>query len=143
MFVWCRRPAVRLAEESPAVGIIESRVAGQHFHCDATAKRLLHGFVHDAHPAAADLSQDAEVAQALQPRRAGGPTRVFVFLARPHFLERGDRRKQIANFVCQLGMIGRVLFDGRHFALPLSLHEVGGEHFERIAVGLRGEHART
>ncbi len=133
----------RLAEESPAVRIVESRVAGQHFHCDATAERLLHGFVHDAHPAAADLSEDAEVAQALQPRRAGRASRVFAFLTRPHFLERGDRRKQIADLVRQLGMIGRVLLDGRHFAMPLALHEVGGEHFERIAVGLGGEHART
>ena len=55
----------RFAEESPAVRIVEPRVTGQHFHRHATAKRFLHGLVDDAHAAAADLSQDAEVAQAL------------------------------------------------------------------------------
>ena len=66
------RDDVRVVERGGGAGfvleagellLVEHRGEGQHFQGDAAAERDLLGFVDDAHAAAADLAEDAEVAE--------------------------------------------------------------------------------
>ena len=65
-----------LAAEPLQVGRPQQAVHGQHLQRDVPAQRLLHGLVDDAHAAAADLAEDAVVAQLRGHRaRPGRPPR--------------------------------------------------------------------
>ena len=74
MLVWCSFAAALASRSKRLLGPgVQPELLRQHLEGDVPAQRDLLGLVDDAHAAAADLADDAVVAQALQRRqRAGG-----------------------------------------------------------------------
>ena len=103
MLVWCSRAAARASRWNRAVCLGSSRaVPGQDLQGHVAAQRLLLGLVDDAHAAAADLAEDAEVAQLLQRRRPrarrrrrGSPVRSLT--SGLELLHQHERREEVAD----------------------------------------------
>ena len=66
MLVWCSRAADLASRQEPLeMAGVEQGVRRQDLERDVAAERLLLGLVDDPHAAAADLAEDAEVAEPL------------------------------------------------------------------------------
>src|SRR5262249_19132983 len=103
----------------------------QHLEGAAAAQRLLFGLANDAHAAAADLAQDAVVADLLQAfavDRYGGAGRTAdVAGAGPEVLDHEHGFEDVADLVGQLGVTVAVLLDGRPLAALAAGQELVGE----------------
>jgi hypothetical protein len=129
------RRDVRFAAEPFELVARQQRRLRQHLQRHTAAERLLHRVEHDAHAAATQLADDAEVAELRQRRQrdAAAPTAARRTLAFDVF-ERDQRRQQLAQ---ALGM-GRVLLrkgldvDG---TLSMPLQELLGQQVQWIALG--------
>ncbi|MCG3180811.1 MAG: hypothetical protein BIFFINMI_03174 [Phycisphaerae bacterium] len=131
-----------LALEALELALVGQRQRGQHLERDAAAERLLLGFVDDAHAAAADLADDAEVAQLLELRRSErGPPVAAALAAGFEPLQRGDGGEQVADLVGK-GRVERGVFvDGRAFASPSAGDELLGQRLDRVALCRRVSHS--
>ena len=75
--------------------------------------RIVLGFVHDPHPTAAYLRDDAKLAEPLGRFRSLGAPLTLVDFIRTAFLQHSQRGKYRANLVRQLGVPGCVFADRR------------------------------
>jgi hypothetical protein len=123
---------------------IEQRLPRQHFHGDVAAERFLIGLVNDAHAAAADFAENAEIAESLQLRRAQRNSHAAgFFLLRFEMFDGGDRRENIANILGEIRISRRVLGDRGRLPAALALDEFGGQEFQRIAIGILLFHVKN
>ena len=115
----CRSPGFAL--ESLQRSGVEQCGLGQHLDRDVPRERFLLGLVDDSHAAAADLADDAEVAELCRhPGRSDG--RTAVLLAAQGDLFHGlNRREEFADLLGALGMGRFVLGDRRRLAAAKSL----------------------
>ncbi len=119
---------------------VGSHLHEQHLEGDAPTERFLFGLVHHAHAAAADLAQDAVVAQALRHRGASagpGRARGDGQVHRRGILEALDheqRGKEVADLLGKVGVAAGVLLDVRVLAAAEALAEFLREHFDGIAI---------
>ena len=129
-----RRPRLPL-EPQHLLGVGEGRI-GEDLQGHASAERLLLGLVDDAHAAAADLAEDAVVAQPLQPRRgvnghaAGG----VVGAVGAEVLHADQDGEDLADLVGELGVAPAVVLEGGPLAAALAAEEVVGQGLDGVAV---------
>ena len=130
-----------LALETPQMKRVQQRLPGQDLHGHVPAERFLERLVDDAHAAAADFAEDAEIAQAFQPdpaqRRTGAAPLLLVGL---HLFHHGDGREKLLDLRRQVRVPCRVLGDRRQLAAALPLHEFGRQDLQRIAFFLGFKH---
>ena len=132
------RGRVGFADEALAALRVQLRVRGQYLEGDRTAERLLHRLEHDAHPAAADLADDAEVAKAVRERfLLGRASRAAELLEDFHLR---DGREQFAELLGVVGVSGRVVADGGVLAAAQAVRELLGQHVHWVAI-IGGGHA--
>ena len=104
------------------------------------AERVLLGLVDDAHAAAADLAEDAVVAELAQRRdsvarvRLVGPGAAGGAGLRFSITTRAGNRSRISS--ASSGIAGGVLADGRPLAAAVALDELLGESVDQIRVGV-------
>ncbi len=115
MLVWCSLAAVCASRwnRRNCCGV-EERLPGQHLYGHVPAERLLKGLVDDAHAAAADLAEDAEIAQPFQPhpaQRRADPAALLLVGLQP--LHDGDGGEQLLDVRRQFRVLRRVLGDRR------------------------------
>jgi hypothetical protein len=112
---------------------IEQPGGGQHLERDVPVQGPLDGFVDDAHPAAADFSNDGKIADLA--KHTGRDRRLavqaVVGLGMP--LQQRKRRQQFTQLVGQLGAAARVLFDAGSLAGPQPGDEDVGDLLEIVA----------
>ena len=94
-----------LPMEAPQPLRLQQGVRRQHLQGDVAPQRFLLGFVHHAHAAAADLAQDAVVAESLQLRYGGAGLEGAGDVAGggADALHQHQARKEIADIVGQVG----------------------------------------
>ena len=115
MLVWCSLAAALASRSNRrrVLGVAE-HLRRQHLQRDVPAQRDLLGLVDDAHAAAADLADDAVVAELLQAGGRGGG-RVAGRVAVERLVGQGDvlhhrhGREDLADLAGQLGMAVDVL----------------------------------
>src|SRR5262249_25493987 len=120
---------------------------GQHLEGDAPAQGLLLGLVNHAHAAAADLAQDAVVADLFQAFTVagygvGGRT-VDVAGPRLQVLDHEHGFEDVADLVGQVGVAVAVFLDGELLAVLAAGQELVGEQFDRAAFTAGGRHRAT
>jgi hypothetical protein len=137
-----------LTLEAHQVARIQQRVPRQYLEGHVAAERFLFGLVDDAHAAAADLAQDAVVAQSLQAATLG-QRRVRageVVARRLELLDLEEGGEQVADGVGQFGMALGVLGQRGPFATAVALDEFLGQLLQQVAarsgVGHGGTPAR-
>ena len=138
-----RRPG--LALEPPHLLGVEQRAGREHLQRHAPAQRFLLGLVDHAHAAAADLAEDAVVAQPLQPdprcravvsgQRAGGAAGALA-----QVLHHQQRREQVADLVGQFGVPLDVFAQRRLLAAALAVEELLGQELDGVAPVAGGAH---
>ena len=110
---------------------------GQHLQGDVPAERLLLGLVDDAHAAAADLAEDAVVAQPLEggPRPARPPPEGVVgqVALGLELLDEEQGREEVADLVGELGVARGELAGGGPLAAAEAVEELLGQRVERVA----------
>ena len=137
MLVWCSRAAALASRSNrrTCCGSEQGRV-GQDLQRHAAAQRLLLGLVDHAHAAAADLAEDAVVAQPLQPGRgvdghaAGGAAGAVG----AEVLHPDQDREEVADLVGQLGVAPAVFLERGPLAAALAVEEVLGQELDGVAV---------
>ena len=114
MLVWCSRAAARASRRNRCSRSGSPPAwAGQHLQGDVPAQRHLLGLVDHAHAAAADLAQDAVVAELLRRRSgAGGRRDARLGPGRLDLLHHHQGREQVADLVGQLRVGGRCTRSG-------------------------------
>jgi hypothetical protein len=120
-----------LAQEAFLERRLQQAGEREHFEGHTPAERLLHGLVHHAHAAAANLAQNAVLAQALWDGRSGG-TRFCQF--RSGLLHGYQSGQEFADLVGQFGIALDVLAHGRTLAGPIALQEGLRDLVEGVAV---------
>jgi hypothetical protein len=115
MLVWWSLAAARASALETAYLLgIGQRHGREHLQRDATAQRLLLGFVDDSHAAPSDLAKDAIVPQPLQHGGSWGDAIVagqrFARAARAlaQVLHHQKCREELANLVGQVGVAVKV-----------------------------------
>ena len=113
----------------------------QQLEGDPAAERLLIGLVHEAHPSAADLAEQPEVAQPLRRHaiREAGRDQAQGFVedagGRPDGLDQGQWGKARPYPFGQAGMACRVFFDGGKLAPAPAFEELLRQRFDRVRLG--------
>ncbi|MFO0807853.1 MAG: hypothetical protein U0746_04450 [Gemmataceae bacterium] len=135
------RRRLRLPAESLQPGRVSQCIGRQQLQRDVPPKRFLHRLIDHAHAATADLSQDAELADAIGVS-VRGRNEVAGAVAGDglELLHLDEGREQLADLVGTLWQAIRVLGQGRPFAGPEAGDELLGQALERIAVGRRIGH---
>ena len=146
MLVWCSRAAACASRRNRCKRVGEATQTGrQDLQRHAPAERFLLRLVDHAHAAAADLPQNAEIAQPLQRParrrlRPALPPRPREASRRPGFKSSISnsvgKRSRIRSANC--GMLLGIVADRHPLALPAALEELLGQLLDRVAV-----HART
>ncbi len=116
----------------------ESRI-GQDLQGYPPAQRLLLGLVDHAHAAAADLAEDAVIAQPFQPCRDmdGNATGGFVLAVGAEVLHLDQNGEDLADVVGQVGEAPAVFLERGPLAAALAAEEIVGQFFDRVAVAAR------
>ena len=116
--------------------VSESRIR-QNLQRDASAQRFLLGLVDHAHAAAANLAEDAVVAQPRQPRRgvnrhqaAGG----VVGAVGAEVLHADQYGEEVADVACELGEAPAIFLERGPLAAALAAEEVVGQRLDGVAV---------
>jgi hypothetical protein len=138
------RGAARFALEALNLPAVERAAAAEHFQGHAAAERFLFRFVDDAHAAAADFPQDAEIAQVIQRRAHAGPRpvqgrldeRLRVARIGPDLFHHHQGGKERTDLIGQLGELAGVLFQCRGLSAPPALDELFSQLFDRVAAGI-------
>ncbi len=139
------RRRLRLPLEPTHLLRVQQRPGREHLQRHAAAQRLLLGLVDHAHPAPADLAEDAVVPQPLQPgayrrtiiggQRAGGGTGALAQVF--HHEEGGE---EVADLLGQLGVPLGVFAERRVLAAAPAIEEVLGQELDRVAGVAGGGH---
>ena len=143
MPVWCSRAAERDSSwnRSICTGSIRP-CSGRIFKATRPAERFLHGLVDDAHAAAADLAEDAVLAELL---RSGGDRGTCPLGERSglvaggglealHQLQGGE---ELEDLVGPLGVLLGVLGGRGILAAPAAVEELVGQPLDRVAIRRR------
>ncbi|OHB77932.1 MAG: hypothetical protein A2W31_16430 [Planctomycetes bacterium RBG_16_64_10] len=118
---------LRLALEALQLLVENENVLGQNLDSYPARKQPLLSLVHNSHTAAADLSNQGEVANlAGQADRWGTPNRgcVFRLLIDPQLFQHGDSRKQLLNLPGITWMLGGVIRHRGAFTFPAAQHKL-------------------
>ncbi len=119
-------------------GILEFPV-WQDLERDATAKRLLLGFIDNSHAAAANLSHDAVLAKAV--RGPGRPGRLECRGSRarrdrPRVFKHDQGREEVADLVGQMGMTSRIIAQRGPFTAAIAVEKLVGQPGHRVRHGV-------
>ena len=127
----------RLELEPPQVVGAQERVEREDLEGDAASEGHLLGLVDEAHAAAADRADDAEVTQLARP----GAIEILpaapagLLLERAEVLEEEERGEDLADLLGQLGMPRRVLLDRGRLSTAMPLEELPGQAIDGIEDG--------
>ena len=144
MLVWCSRAAALASrwKRTSSLGS-SSRWLAQDLQRHAAAQRFLLGLVDNAHAAAADFTQQAEVAQPLAGGAPAGtsPDRRCSRSTSPvpglKSSTNPEDREELADLAGQVGMTRGIFVDRRTFASPAAIEEFLGEVLDRGLVSGR------
>ncbi len=120
MLVWCSRPAARASRRNRA----RSAGSPEQLQRDVAVERLLEGLVDDAHAAAADLADDAEV---VQPLRRGSEGR------------RHHRGRVLSDLRDRAGRLGQPAPQLEHDRVRLALESRQGKGAGRAGLEVPGQ----
>ena len=128
---------LRLPLEPPHLLGVQQRTGRKHLERHAAAQRLLLGLVHHTHTAAADLAEDAVIAQPLEPdahgraifggQRAGGGAGALA-----QVFHHEQRREQVANLGGQVGVPLEILAERGLFAAAFAVEELLGQQLNGV-----------
>lgn len=121
----------------------EQRVPGKHLDRHVPIERLLVRLVDDAHPAAANLADDLEVAQVRRWLRQTAATdrgTATGFLLPAKLLDHRHGGKKLLDLPGELRMPGSILRDRRSLAAAQPRGKFVRQFFHRIALWCRVDH---
>src|SRR5262249_9069891 len=112
----------------------------QYLQSDMATEGFLNRFINDAHAAPADLPNNVIIAELFQGPPIGGDAGARgvegLRLLGARLFYHYQSRKNLVDFLGQLGMTLCVFTDGRPFAAPIALDKLLRQLINRVSLGL-------